>query len=116
MEPSTHGPSRHFAGLQNLVAVGGIADSGQPNALKIYGFTALRTISKRTLAVLKRHSVSPAPPMLSKNARDPCREPRGSSARAAKFSCRRRRPVDRLPDCAYPCHNDDPWADHLRES
>jgi hypothetical protein len=76
---SVPGPSRHFAGLQNLVAVGGIADSGQPNALKIYGFTALRTISKRTRAVLKRHAVSAARPMLSENARDPCRERRGSN-------------------------------------
>ena len=58
---------------------GAIADSGQPNALKIYGFTALRTISKRTRAVLKRHAVSAARPMLSENARDPCLEPRGSA-------------------------------------
>ena len=40
-EPSTHGPSRHFAGLQNLVAIGAISEAlHQPNALKIYGFTA----------------------------------------------------------------------------
>ena len=38
--PSIHGPSRHFPALQNLVAIGAIADSGRPNALKIYGFTA----------------------------------------------------------------------------
>ena len=34
------GPSRQFAALRILVAIGAIADSGQPNALKIYGFTA----------------------------------------------------------------------------
>ena len=28
-EPSTHGTSRHFAALRNLVAVGGIADIDQ---------------------------------------------------------------------------------------
>ena len=32
-EPSTHGPLRHFAALRNLVAIGTIADFGQPNAL-----------------------------------------------------------------------------------
>jgi hypothetical protein len=39
-EPSTHGPSRHFAALWNLAAIGAISDSRQPSALKIYGFTA----------------------------------------------------------------------------
>jgi hypothetical protein len=37
---SPPGPSRHFAAMRNLVAIGAKADSGQPNALKIYGFTA----------------------------------------------------------------------------
>src|SRR5580700_1653001 len=30
----------HFAALRNLAAIGAISDSRQPNALKIYGFTA----------------------------------------------------------------------------
>jgi hypothetical protein len=38
-EPSTHGPSRHFAALRNLDAIGAISDSRRPNAQKIYGFT-----------------------------------------------------------------------------
>src|ERR1700722_8564205 len=37
---SPFGPSRHFAALRNLDAIGAISDSRQPNALKIYGFTA----------------------------------------------------------------------------
>jgi len=39
-EPSTHGPSRHFAAMQQCVGYGGIADSGKPTARQIYGFTA----------------------------------------------------------------------------
>ena len=31
---SACGPSRHFAALRNLVGIGAIADSGQPNALE----------------------------------------------------------------------------------
>jgi hypothetical protein len=37
---SESGPSRHFAALRNLAAIGAISDSRQPNALKIYGFAA----------------------------------------------------------------------------
>jgi hypothetical protein len=35
------GPSRHFAALRNLAAIGAISDSRQPNALKIYGVHGL---------------------------------------------------------------------------
>jgi hypothetical protein len=32
--------SRHLAALPNLVGIGVIADSGEPSARQIYGFTA----------------------------------------------------------------------------
>ena len=38
-EPSTHGTSRHFAVLLNLVAIGASRTSGERSAGQIYGFT-----------------------------------------------------------------------------
>jgi hypothetical protein len=39
------GPSRHFAGLRNLVAIGAIADSGEPNPedLWVHGLSPRHT-------------------------------------------------------------------------
>jgi len=38
LQMSLPGTSRHSVALRNLVAVGGIADSGRPSARQIYGF------------------------------------------------------------------------------
>ena len=58
-EPSTHGTSRHFAGLQNLVAVGGIADIGTrwPEGSVACDPTATSSIARSARYLNRQHMI-----------------------------------------------------------